>query len=93
MKEVAGGDIRPPTVGDCDGISDCRERDKNMNISTLATLVEKWHCKKRKIKMDSNGNSVWEVIHSAIAIEKGIKPIIRGWLANSQTNPVSLHKN
>lgn len=41
MKEVAGGDIRPPTVGDCDGISDCRERDKNMNISTLATLVEK----------------------------------------------------
>lgn len=43
--------------------------------------------------MHSNGNSVWEVIHSAIAIEKGIKPIMGGWLANSQTNPGSLHKN
>lgn len=93
MKKVAGGDICPPTTGSCDGISDCRERDKNMNISTLATLMEKRHCRKRKIKMHSNGNSVWKAIHNAITIAKGINPIICGWLANSQTNPVSVHKN
>lgn len=64
MKKVAGGDICPPSAaGGWGGGAGRRERGKNVDISTLRALMGKRRCRERKIKLHSDGNSVWKAIH------------------------------